>query len=535
MAGRYRHSGIAPMFFQFLCFSTLMWLAVLGITLVLTLKFSLSSLQEKIESNLVSTASTLAQSSMVHQSLEQGSCSQEFITYLDDMVAQTEDLDIITIADRNSVRLYHVVHERIGLHFVGGDEGPALDGKAYVVDGVGTLGLQRRALCPVFDSDGTVMGFVMASTTMDCIQELRSDITNTYAHLAAFVILFSLLVATLLSLYIRTVLQGHAPEELLHGYLTQNEVLNNLDEGIVSVDEQGLIQFVNRPATEMLGLDAEHLEGQPMDSLLRDNTEASLLLEKRKNVPTSQPNVLCCSIPLKKDGRQKGATLILSDKTEAMRAAEQLNGTRHIVSALRANTHEFMNKLQVISGLLQIGRQAEALAYISSISAVHAEAAGPVLHRINNPNVAALILGKLNNMRELDIRLTLLANSALPEHSKYMSTSDLVTVVGNLLENAIEAINARRDIGPRSIVLQITEDVCGLLISISDTGTGIAPENLNRIYTPGFSTKAKEGRGVGMGLVRDIVRHRNGSIEVDSDPFNGTSFTIICSKKRQRK
>lgn len=530
-----RHSGIAPLFFQFLCFSTLMWIAVLGITLALTLKFSLSSLQEKIESSLVSTASTLAQSDMVHQSLQQGYCSKEFIAYLDSMVAQTEDLDIITIANQNSIRLYHVVHARIGLHFVGGDEGPALNGKSYVVDGVGTLGLQHRAFCPVFDSDGTVMGFVMASTTMNRIQDLRSNITKTYEHLAALVMLFSLFVAALLSLYIQTVLQGHGLEELLHSYLTQNEVLNNLDEGIISVDEQGSVQFVNRSATEMLKQDAEHLEGQPMDSLLCDNTEASLLPEKRKNIATSQPNILCCSIPLRKDGKRKGTTLILTDKTEAMQAAEQLNGTRHIISALRANTHEFMNKLQVISGLLQMGRHVEALAYISKISAVHAETAGPVLQRIHNPNVAALILGKLDNMRELDIGMTLLANSTLPEHSSYMSTNHLVTVVGNLLENSIEAINARQDSGPRSIVLQITEDAEGLLISVSDTGTGIVPENLERIYTPGFSTKAKEGRGVGMGLIRDIVQRYDGSIEVDSDPASGTSFTIICGKIRQGK
>ncbi len=530
-----KRRGVAPMFFKFLFFSTLMWMIILIATLTITLRFSLSSLQTKIENGLAATARALAESQMVRRSFQDGACSEELVAYLDNLIAQTQDLDIISIADTSSRRLYHVVHSRIGQYFVGGDEGPVLAGQSYIVDGVGTLGQQRRAFYPVFDDDGRVMGFVMASATMLRINELRSHIISTYVHLAWFVMLMTLLVAGLLSLIIRRILLGYGPEELVHSYLTQNEVLNNLDEGIISVDAQGLIQLVNRPAVQMLGLRPELLEGKPLDALLRDETGESLILSRRKNAATSRPNILCCSIPLNKENKDIGTTLILTDKTEAMQTAEQLNGTRHIVSALRANTHEFMNKLQVISGLLQMGRNRDALAYISNISAVHAESMGPVLQYIQNPNVAALILGKLNNMRELDIRLTMLANSRLPVHSDYLSTSELVSIIGNLLENAIEAVNARQEDGPRSIVLQITEDETGLLLMVSDTGTGIAPENLSRIYQMGFSTKAKEGRGVGMSLVREIVSRAGGSIEVDSDPNAGTSFTIICSNKRQRK
>ncbi|WMJ84668.1 ATP-binding protein [Oscillospiraceae bacterium LTW-04] len=527
--------GIAPMFFKFLFFSTLMWMVILIITLTMTLQFSLSSLQTKIENGLTSTARTLAESQMIRQSLKDGSCPEELITYLDNMVAQTQDLDVVTVANTSSIRLYHVVHSRIGQRFVGGDEGPALAGEAYIVDGVGTLGHQRRAFYPVFDEEGHGMGFVMASTTMSRINELRNHIISTYMQLAWLVMLATLLVAGLLSLLIRRILLGYGPEEFVHSYLTQNEVINNLNEGIISVDERGMIQLVNRAAVQMLGLRPELLEGKMIDALIRDETGESLVLSRRKNVPTTRPNILCCNIPKNEEDKNIGTTLILTDKTEAMQTAEQLNGTRHIVSALRANTHEFMNKLQVISGLLQMGRQKDALVYISNISAVHAESMGPVLQYIHNPNVAALILAKLTNMRELDIRMTLLANSRLPTHSDYLSTNEIVSIVGNLLENAIEAVNARQEDGPRSIVLQITEDETGLLITVSDTGTGIAPENLPRIYQMGFSTKAKEGRGVGMGLVKEIVSRAGGSIEVDSDPNAGTSFTIICSEKRQRK
>ena len=170
--------------------------------------------------------------------------------------------------------------------------------------------------------------------------------------------------------------------------------------------------------------------------------------------------------------------------------------------------------------------------YIGSVSASQAQSIGPVIQLIHNSNVAALILGKLNNTRELDIHMTLLTNSFLPEHSDYLSTAELVTIVGNLLENAIEAVNAAADQRTRRIVLQITEDETGLLLVVSDTGIGIPPERLEHIFDSGYSTKATEGRGYGMNLIRNIADRHQASLEVDSEPDAGTTFTLIFNKKR---
>ena len=345
----------------------------------------------------------------------------------------------------------------------------------------------------------------------------------------------SLALAALLSLLVRRFLHGFDPEELVRTYLDQNKTLESLVEGVVYVGPRGRIQLVNEAAARMLGMRREALVGAELDEIIQAESGESLLRLRGKQIASSRPNLLLTSLPEEKGGKYQGTTLILNDKTEAVQAAEQLAGTRHMVSALRANSHEFMNRLQVISGLLQMGRREEALGYITNISQLHAEAIGPVVQRIQNPTVAALILGKLNNMRERGIQLTLLQNSVLPPHSDYLSTNELVTLVGNLLENAIEAINEVAGDGPRSLVLQITENGEGLLIMVSDTGVGIPPELLDRIYLQGFSTKAEEGRGVGMGLVRDIAERHGGSIEVESEPGAGTTFTVIFNQKRERR
>ena len=203
-----------------------------------------------------------------------------------------------------------------------------------------------------------------------------------------------------------------------------------------------------------------------------------------------------------------------------------------MVNTLRANNHEFMNKLQIISGMLQMGRVEEAKHFIGDIAQVHEYIQGPVLQRIRNTGVAALILGKGSNMRERDVGFVLMTNSYLPERSRYLTTDELVTVVGNLLENAIEATDIIPAEELRAVSLQLTEDDKGLLIQVSDTGTGIEDEVLPLIFNTGFSTKADTGRGVGMSRIKEIVDRRGGSIEVETEPGSGTTFTLIFSRER---
>ncbi len=532
VAASNKKSYTLPFFAQATCVILIVWLVLMSITLGLTLRYSLDTLQDKIDNSLTSTTAALAANSSVKQALVTSTLNEEMVEYLDVLVEKTNDLDIISIANSDSIRVYHIVRERIGQKFVGGDEHRALAGESYISDATGTMGFQHRSFSPVFDDDGNVLGFVMASTTQDRLEQLRSNITTTYLNLLIILTVCTLVFSTGLAAYLQRTLRGAKPEDLLRTYLTQNDILNSLDEGIISLDSSGNIRLVNQAATKALGRRDELLLGQSVDDLLRSESGESLLKVSGEDLPTNRPNLLINSIRLETSSRWARQVLILKDKSEAFRRAEQLNGTRHIISALRANNHEFSNKLQVISGLLQMNQPQEALNYIGTVSVINAQLITPVMQLIHNANVAALILGKLDNMRELDIHLTLLANSSLPEHSRYLNTAELVSVVGNLLENAIEAVNAVSDERTRNIVLQITEDENGLLILISDSGIGIDPEHMPHIYDLGFSTKATEGRGVGMSLIRGIVESHNGSMEVDSEPGDGTTFTLIFTNER---
>ena len=522
----------APLFVQTMCWIMLLWFILLSITLALTLRYSLDTLHEKIDDTLSSMVTTIATSPTVRVSVEAGVCDPLLVEYLDDLVESMQDLDVITIADRNSTRIYHINKELIGLQFVGGDEAPVLEGTSYFSDATGTMGYQHRFFHPVRDDQGTVIGFVMASTTHTRMDELRNHIAATYGKLMLILTACTLVFSAFFAVYLNRILRGVRPEDVMRTYLTQNDVLNSLDEGLISLDPEGHVRLVNQAAEKMLGRKEALLLRADIDSLLLQENGISLKGTEGENLPTSHPNILLNSLKVANSSHWARQVLILKDKSELRRQAEQLGGTRHIVNTLRANNHEFLNKLQIIAGFLQMDRPQDALAYIGHVSEEHAQTIAPVMQLVHNANVAALILGKLDNMRELDIRLTLLGNSHLPEHSRYLSTHELVTVVGNLLENAIEAVNAQPPIADRSVVMQLTEDETGLLIVLSDSGVGILEEDLPHIFDTGYSTKAHHGRGVGMALVKSVTDRHGGMLEVDSEPGSGTTFTLIFNRPR---
>ncbi len=516
--------------------NVLLLVLVLVLTLMVTLRYSIQHMEHKMEEILLSTSAFLAGSPQVIKVLEARSPDPELNAMLDLMIEQTTDLDVITVADETGRRVYHINKSRIGEVFVGGDEDRALRGEQYLSNAVGTLGLQRRAFSPVYGQDGSIIGFVMASALMNRIQTMRGEVIRLYMDMAIIIFFVGFTISTVLTENIKTSLLGYEPSQFTRIFLEQEEVLRALEEGIISVNPQGEILLVNDSAVQLLGVSSRDIIGknigQVFPSLHLDEVLRSGTPQYNKSVDIPELTLLCDRIPILRGGRTIGAVTIMRNRTEATRLAEQLTGSKHIITALRANTHEFMNKLHVILGLLQMGQIQNARRYIEDVAAIQSETIAPVLRCIQNPTLAALVLGKISHMRELDIALTLLPNSRLPRHSSYLSTRALVTVVGNLLDNSIEAINEwdNREC-MRKITLQITENQQGLFISLDDTGQGMTSDEQAKLFMPGYSTKG-EGRGTGLGLIKSILDISGGTAQIESEPEVGTSITLSFTRQR---
>lgn len=337
--------------------------------------------------------------------------------------------------------------------------------------------------------------------------------------------------------YHRTVLRvllGYEPDAFRQLFLQRMDILDALDEGLMAIDEHSMITYMNRAAADILKIKVKDAIGQPLKTVYPRSTMARVLqtgkseynigLESIKHV-----SVISDRMPLWRDGKVEGVIAIFRNRTEVTRLAQDLTGVQHIVGALRAYTHEFTNKLHVILGLLQLGEDKQAEEYVLHLTQTRAHSIGYISERIREPSVAALLIGKVYRAAELGIRFVLDPASELHGDGRYLPASSLITILGNLIENAFDSLRNAPETAQKEVTVSIREGEHGMLISVDDSGAGIAADKLDRIFERGFSTKG-EGRGTGLSLVKETVDAFHGMIRVESEPGIGSSFIITVAE-----
>lgn len=220
------------------------------------------------------------------------------------------------------------------------------------------------------------------------------------------------------------------------------------------------------------------------------------------------------------------------DRTEATQLAEELTGVKLLVDALRSQNHEYMNKLHSIAGLIQLERNEEALEVIMTETGNKENMIELLKERLTDYSVAGLLIGKSSRARELKIDFSIDRDSYLESIIDGISSGDLITIIGNLIENAFESFPPERE--QKLVECQIQGNDQHLFIKVSDNGSGISPSEIKNIFSYGFSTKQKEGHGIGLALVHQIVTGQNGEIDVQSEVEEGTEITIEVNRRTDK-
>lgn len=490
----------------------------------------LNNQRRQLESTISQTALLLASNNSLASEVALGTLSDYTISVLDTICASSSDkFDYLVVANRQGIRLYHPDHSRIGETFFGGDEQQALqENCAYITTQKGNTDIQKRAFHSLCTADGTISGFVMVSASLSTIRRKQYQLVFRLLLILCILLLAGFLLAYLISRKLRQSLLGFEPQTIAEMYLQRDEILDTLDEEILVLNCAGKIIYQNESAKHFFS-GQEDLSDFPLfaerEECRKQNQEKRDLLAQYQGrtllvnlIPTLLPN-----------SKETSLLIILRDRTETTRLAQQLTGTNHIIEALRANTHEYMNKLHVILGLLQIGESKQAMHFIANVSDDIESGYQTTVRQIKDPSVAALILGKQSHARELDIQFSLRRDSSLPATNPYLSTQDLITIVGNLVENAFEAINGSTAIRQTELFIACTDQ--GITISVDDTGCGMSEEQIQKLYTGQYTTKG-EGHGIGLGLIREIVRKHHGFLEIESEIGEGTSFTVSIGEKK---
>ena len=472
--------------------------------------------RQKRDQNLQNVAEAIAQSPIL---LEQEPDSLVLNEYLDSLKDTLDNIDVISVVDSNLVRLYHSNHELIGTAYDGTI--PKLDGEDegyYAMNDSGPSGTQRRAYAAIYDEKGNYIGFVMAIMLMQNIHKETWQTALIFILITIAAILMELLISTEMSSTIKRSLMGYEPDVFSAMYRIRDNILESLDEGIIAIDNEGGVQFVNSAAGSML-------------NQIENGLATKIVGEKIDNVKLGSETLLVDRMPIKENEVCVGEIAILHDRAEYTKLMEDLTGTRYLVDSMRANNHDFTNKLHVILGLIQMGMYEKAISYIENITIVQRSTISKIMNAVQEPAVAALLIGKTARASELNIRFVLREGCFYSNADMQLPSELLVTIIGNLIENAFEAMNDTMDYNvQKELIFGIYSRPGAVLITTDDTGVGISEENLQRIFDNGFSTKG-EGRGTGLYQVKEMVERYGGIISVESQEGVGSSFTVSFTKK----
>ncbi len=453
-------------------------------------------------------------------------------------ITPLSDASFIVIGDNKINHLYHSVsQEKVGTPLVGGDNDEVLRGKTVTTWRRGGLGISLRSKAPVFDDQGKVVGIVS-------VGYLKSDIDNiTLSKVVnAFIILALLLVILFIYSWfftrsIKKQMFSLEPREIGLLVRQQKAMLESIFEGVIAIDDQLRIIVVNKAAQQLLGINGtEHtLTGKSIHQLIKPVTffDPPVMLENDTHDEIchfNQLTVIASRVRILLEDKLQGWVITFRDRQEIESLTTRLSQVNGYLENLRVMHHEQLNQTTVISGLLQSGRYQEAINYIQ----LQSEHAQSVLDFISaqfaSPMLCGLLLGKVSRAREKGVELVFDPTSELLQPFHGLPESELISVIGNLLDNAIEATQ-QVDPLQRMIEVLIVAGNGELIIEVADNGIGIPVALKDHLFERGITSKNCEGHGIGLSLIHSFVTQAGGVIEVAENTGGGTIFSVFIPER----
>ncbi|WP_433380758.1 sensor histidine kinase [Actinoplanes sp. CA-142083] len=434
--------------------------------------------------------------------------------------------DFVVVMATDRTRYSHPTEKLIGQPFIGSIDA-ALAGGRVVEKHTGTLGESVRTVVPVRDGSGTVIALVSVGITTDAINQKLLSRGQAVLIPTALALLLAAAGSWLLNRRLRRQTHGLGPAEMTRMYEYHDAVLHSVREGLVVVDRDGRVTLVNDEARRLLDLPGD----APVSELDLPPEVAAILApapgESGREMKDDEPvlagdRVLVANQrEIRSQGQLIGAVLTLRDHTDLRALTGELDSVRGLTEALRAQAHEAANRLHTVLTMVELGRTDEALRLATAELAYAQQLTDQVVGALDEPALAALLLGKSAQAAERGVQL--IVDDASRLDGARLPSRDLLTVVGNLVDNALEAVAGTDP--PRTVTVLVVEEDGEVLVKVSDSGPGLPARDVRAAFQRGWSTK-ENGRGVGLSLVRQVADRHGGSYAVGERPGGGAVVAI---------
>ncbi|TLQ43270.1 ATP-binding protein [Streptomyces marianii] len=441
-------------------------------------------------------------------------------------IRRSTGAEYVVIMDRRGVRWSHTEPEAIG-GVVSTDPSQALAGRHVMGIESGTLGRSARGKVPLRDDEGRIVGAVSVGIEYDSVRErLLGAIPGLLAY-AGGALAVGALAAYMISRRLQRKTHDLAFSDISALLAEREAMLHGIREGVVALDGAGRIRLMNDEAQRLLGLGPE-AGGRLLEDALGPGRTADVLTGRYTGedlVTVRGHRVLIANRMPTDDG---GAVATLRDRTELEQLGRELDTTRGLIDALRAQDHEHANRMHTLLGLLELEMHEEAVRFVTGAVGVHRATAEQVTEKIHDPLLASLLVGKATVAAERGVSLRITSGTLLPD--RLVDPRGLVTVVGNLVDNALDAAAASED--PR-IAIEVRVEDRTVVLRVSDSGPGVPDSRRELIFAEGWSTKVPPvhgRRGLGLALVRRFAERQGGSVRVaEAGPATGggAEFTVV--------
>ncbi|KAA1417167.1 sensor histidine kinase [Nocardioides humilatus] len=474
----------------------------------------------------VAVAESVADSPTVRRAVQladPAAITRALLPYAEQVRVDT-DTDFVVVMGLDRTRYTHPNPDNIGKPFVG-DLGGAPEGKVFTQQYTGTLGPSVRAVVPVLDGDRVVALVSVGIAVSDIDRELRRDVLAILGAALA-VLAIGLLGAALVSKRLRRMTHGMGEREIARMYEYYSAVLHAVREGLLLLDRDGRVELLNDEARRLLDLPEDAVGRHVGDLGLAPGLVAAALgatAETDDLYLAGDRMLVVSTAPALWEGREVGSVVSLRDHTELRSVTGELDLVRRLTESLRSQNHEAANRLHTVVSLIEMGRPDEAVDFATEELQVAQLLADRVVGAVDDPVVAALLLGKSAEAAErgIDLEITgsVTSTGDLPNR-------DLVTVIGNLVDNAFDAV---ADAADRQVRVRVTGGDGALTVQVDDSGAGLDDDAAANVLERGWTTKAAPGagRGLGLALVVQVARRHGGSVDVDRSDLGGARFTVV--------
>jgi two-component system CitB family sensor kinase len=415
----------------------------------------------------------------------------------------------VVVTDDQGIRYSHPDPARIGERVSTSPE-EALAGREVVTVERGTLGNSARGKVPLRDPSGRIVGEVSVGISIDRIDTDTRQLATLLGILALAPLALGLGGAWFVGRRLRRSTLGLQPEQMADLLREHEAVLHGVRDGVVGVDNSGRVTVTNPQADKLLGSSPER--GRPLDPATVDPAVIELLAQEPAPVGElrvlGDKAVIATRLVVRREGRDLGRVLILRDRSDLDTMARELEATRALTDALRAQAHEHTNRLHTLHGLLHLGRLDEAEGYLEELSAVRTWVPG-----LDDPYLAGLLAAKAAAASEAGVRLSI--DEATFVGGSLIRPLDTVSVVGNLLDNAIRAASLG-DRRPATVTVTLLSDATDLIVHVTDSGDGVPVGLVETVFDHGYTTRTDSApdHGIGLSLARHTARAHGGDVRL---------------------